>query len=157
MAILKPFFDFMFSPLVNNLPPQASLVIISVIITFLITISYKFLSNQQVIKAIREEIKQLQHDMREHKDNKEKFAETNKKAMMKNLDLMKHSMKPTLYTFIPIILLFTWLRATYLPAGDLFSWGFNIPFFGTGIGWLWTYILTSLIANILFRKALKVS
>ena len=157
MAILKPFFDFIFYPIVHYLPAQASLVIISFLITFLITLAYKFLSNQQAIKTLRDEIKVLQQEMKTHRDNKDKFAEVNKAVMSKNLELMKHSMRPTLYTFIPIILLFSWLRTTYLPAGDLFAWGFKMPFFGTGIGWLWTYIFASLIANIAFRKALKVS
>ena len=156
MAILQNFFDAIFSPLVKNLPPRWSLIIISALITALITFSYKLLSNQTAIKSIKDEVKLLQADMKTHKEDKEKVAEVNKKAMMKNLELMKHTMKPNLITFIPIILLFSWLRVTYLPAGDLFSWGFKMPFWGTGIGWLWTYILVSLIASMLLRKALKI-
>lgn len=157
MPVLKTFFDVIFSPIVDHLPPQASLIIISFLITLLITLSYKFLSNQQAIKTLKDEIKQLQAELKTHKDNKEKFADINKRAVAKNIELMKHSMKPTLFTFIPIVLLFSWLRTTYLPAGDLFSWGFKLPLFGTGVGWLWTYLLTSLISNILLRKALKIN
>ena len=94
--------------------------------------------------------------MKNHKEDKEKFAEINKKAMSKNLELMKHSMKPTIFTFIPIILIFSWMRTTYIPTGDLFSWGFQMPFFGVGIGWLWTYILSSIIFSIALRKVLKI-
>lgn len=157
MAIVKPALDFIFSPLVNNLPHQVSLILISTIITLLITIAYKYLSHQQAIKTLRDEIKQLQTEMKQHREDKDKMTEVNSRLMKKNFELMKHTMKPTLYTFIPVIVLFSWLRATYLPAGDLFAWGFKMPFFGTGIGWLWTYIFTSLIANTIFRKALKVS
>jgi uncharacterized membrane protein (DUF106 family) len=97
-----------------------------------------------------------QQEVKAHKDNPEKMTEANKKLMSKNLELMKHSMRPTLFTFIPIILVFSWLREVYLPAGDIFHWGFSIPLFGPGIGWLWTYILVSVIMNILLRKALKI-
>ena len=156
MAFLKGLFDILFYPLVHYLPSQVSLILISFLITLLITLSYKWLSNQQAIKSLKDEIKLLQEELKKNKDDKDKFAEINKRAMSKNLELMKHSMKPTIFTFIPIILLFSWLRVTYLPSGDIFSWGFKLPLFGTGIGWLWTYLLTSLISNVLLRKALKV-
>ena len=129
---------------------------ISFLITLCITLAYKFITNQQLVKILREEIKQIQKDMKEHKDNAEKFAEFNKRAMTKNLELMKHSMKPTLFTFIPMLLILSWLSKTYKPAGDLFVFGFHMPLFGPGIGWLVTYILSSLIFSIALRKALKV-
>ncbi|MEK6839607.1 MAG: EMC3/TMCO1 family protein [Nanoarchaeota archaeon] len=157
MAIVKPILDVIFSPLTNNLPPQLSLIVISILITFLITIAYKYLSNQQAIKALRDEIKILQEEIKKNRDNKEKVMDLNTQLMKKNWPLMRHTMWPSLYTLIPVLILFSWLRATYLPAGDLFAWGFKIPFFGIGIGWLWTYILTSLVTNTLFRKLLKVS
>jgi len=34
-----------------------------------------------------------------------------KEAMKKNMDYMKHSFKPTLITFLPIILIFGWMNA----------------------------------------------
>ena len=156
MAILAGFFDLIFSPITNNLSPRWSLIVISFIITLLSTLAYKYLTNQTVIKAMKEEMKVLQQQVKLHKDDPEKMKETNKTLMSKNLELMKHSMRPTLFTFIPIILVFSWLRETYLPAGDIFSWGFHIPLFGQGIGWLWMYIITSIIMSILLRKALKI-
>lgn len=156
MALLKGLFDTIFYPLVHYLPPRWSLISISFLITLLITLSYKVFTNQHLMKTLKEEIKQLQKEIKDHKENREKLSELNQKAMSKNLELMKHSMRPTLVTFIPIILIFSWLRATYMPTGDLFSWGFSLPIWGPGIGWLWTYILSSLIFSILLRKALKI-
>ena len=44
------------------------------------------------------------------KDNPEKMTQVNKQLMEKNLTYMKHSMKPMLFTFIPIIVIFGWMR-----------------------------------------------
>ena len=136
--------------------PRWSLITISFIITLFITLSYKFLTNQELMKTLKAEIKELREQSTAHKDDKEKFAEINQKAITKNFQLMKHSMKPTLFTLVPILLLFNWMRETYLPAGNLFSWGFNIPLIGMEFGWLWTYLLSSVIFNIALRKVLKI-
>jgi uncharacterized membrane protein (DUF106 family) len=156
MAWLGGLFDFIFYPLVNYLPPRWSLIAISFILTLLITLAHKFLTNQHLVKSLKEEVKNFQKEMKNHKENPEKLTEINQKAMAKNLELMKHSMRPTLYTFIPIILIFSWMRETYLPAGDLFSWSVSFWPFGPGIGWLWTYILSSIVFSIVLRKVLKI-
>ena len=156
MVLLGGVFDFIFGPLINNLSSPLSLISISFFITLFITLPYKFLTNQQLMKLLKEEIDHLKKEMKEHKDNKEKFNEINQKIMTKSLELSKQSLKPMLFTLLPIFLIFSWMRETYLPVGDLFSWGFSIPFFGTGIGWLWTYLFSSMVFNILLRKALKI-
>jgi len=156
MALLGGILDTLFLPFTSFLSPRWSLVVISLVITFLMTLAYKYLTNQTLMKQLKDEVKTLQEEMKANKDSKEKMAELQKKAMTKNLEVMKHGMRPTLFTFIPIIIIFSWLRETYLPAGDLFSWGIALPFLGKGIGWLWTYILSSIVFSSLLRKALKV-
>ena len=94
---------------------------------------YKFFTNQQVMKGLKEEIKHLQGEAKKFKDDQKKAMELMKRANLKNLEYTKHSLKPTLFTFIPLILIFGWLKATFGDYGDLFHWGFKIPLFGTGI------------------------
>ena len=153
--VFEGVFNTIFYP-VLLLPPRWSLLVVSLIVTFLITFSYKYLTDQNKMKTLKEEIKVAQQTMKEHKDNKEKFVELQKDLLTKNSQLMKMSIRPTLITFIPVIILFGWIRSTFLPAGDLFSWGTSIPLVGTGIGWLVTYILSSIIFSIIIRKALKI-
>ncbi len=154
--VLDKFFDVLFYPFLHFLSPRWSLIGISLIITVLITLAYKFLTNQQRMKELKAEVKDLQAKMKESKEDKDKLMQLNQQAMGKNLEVMKHSLRPTLITFIPIIIIFSWLRNTYLPAGDLFSWNADIILFGSGIGWLWTYILCSFIFSLIIRKVLKI-
>lgn len=101
--------DPLLSPLLN-LPPLLSILIISTFISGFITLIYKFTTNQELMKSLREKLKEHQKEMKEHKDNPQKAMEIQKKAMQSNMEYMKHSMKSTLFTILPIIIIFGWLN-----------------------------------------------
>ncbi len=88
-----------------------AIVILSFVLTFLITIVYKFTTNQKLMKSMKAEMKKLQKEAKAFKNNPSKAMAHQKKLMEKNMQYMKHSLKPTLYTFIPIIIIFGWLNA----------------------------------------------
>jgi len=77
------------------------------------------------MKRLKAEIKELQAEMKTLKDNPSKMMKVQKQAMETNTKYMMHSLKPTLFTFIPIILIFGWLNANmaYFPLieGEEFS------------------------------------
>ena len=100
-----------------NLHPALSILIISLLLSLVVTLALKFLTNQTLMKDMRNELKDLQKEMRELKNNPKKMAQINTRFMETNMKYMSHSMKPTLYTFIPILLVFGWLNSHlgYLP------------------------------------------
>lgn len=151
--MLDSFFDklFFFKDVFN---PALSLTIIAVILTFFITLIYKLTTNQEKMKDMKEELKILQNQMKEHKANPKKMMEIQKQAMEKNLAYMKHSFKPTLYTFLPLIIVFSWLRTTY--GGDPNPILFKLPLLGWGLTWIWVYIIVSIIASTVIRKLFKI-
>jgi uncharacterized membrane protein (DUF106 family) len=107
------FLDTIFNPWLGpvlNLPPFWAILIISAGITLLITIVYKYTTNQKEMKTIKEDLKKYQKEMRQQKDPKKMMA-TQKKALDLNMKYMMSSFKSTLYTFIPIIIIFAWLNA----------------------------------------------
>jgi len=99
-----------FSPLLR-LDPLWGIILISVVLTFFITLVYKLVTDQTKMKALKQELKSIQKDMKSHKDNPEKMMEIQKGAMQKNLEYMKHSFKPMIFTMIPILIVFGWLNA----------------------------------------------
>ncbi len=103
--------DPIFRPLLS-LGPLWALLIISFVASLIIVIVYKLMTKQDVMKDLKAEIKTLQNEMKALKDNPSKMMEVQKKAMSKNLEYMKHSFKPTLITFLPLILIFGWLNAS---------------------------------------------
>ncbi len=102
------------NPVLNPLLRLGSfwaLVIVSLLVSLLVTLIYKWVTDQEEMKRLKTELKDYQKQMKESRDSPEKLVELQKKAMGVNMQYMKHSFKPTLITFIPIILIFGWLNA----------------------------------------------
>ena len=74
------------------------------------------------------------------------------------MEQMRHSFKPMLYTMIPFLLVFSWLRTTYDGSGNVVLFSFILPVIGwDGLGWLGWYILSSMVVSIILNKALKLT
>jgi len=108
--------DSFFDPL---LAIDASYLIISVsvILSLIITLIYKWMTDQHLMKSLKDDIKKHQEEMKKHRNDPKKIMNIQKQAMEKNMQYMMKSMKPTIVTFIPLILVFGWLNAhfTYDP------------------------------------------
>jgi len=69
------------------------------------------MTDQDLMKTLKAEMKEFQKETKELKDHPEKAMEVQQKAMKTNMKYMGLSMKPTLVTFIPIIIIFGWLTS----------------------------------------------
>lgn len=110
-SFLDPAMDFLFGWILN-LTPFWGILILSLIISILIVLIYKFTTNQTLMKSLKDEIKSLQKQMKELKHDPTKMMEVNKKAMEANMKYMGQSFKPMIFTFLPIIIIFGWMNAT---------------------------------------------
>ncbi len=135
-------------PLMDSLPMPYNLLLIAFIITGGITLLYKFKTDQKLMKELKIEIKAMQKEMKAFKDNPEKVMSMQKEMMEKNMKIMMQSLKPTLYSLIPIIFIFGWLRSYYEGLGN--------PDVLFGLSWLWIYIIFSIVLSIALRKILKI-
>lgn len=127
-------------------------------ISFLISLGLQLanfkLTDQEFIKKKRKEMKELQKKLGPDSSKKE-LEETQSKILSINNELMKHTLKPTLYTFIPMLGVFWLLSMMFKPYGELINFSVNIPLFGTGISWLGTYILSSLVFSLVLRQLIS--
>lgn len=105
MALLDPILN----PLLT-LSPLWVIIIVSLVIAIVMTVVYKWMTDQELMKVLKDEIKGFQKQMKEFREHPEKMMEIQKKAMETNMKYMMQSMKPTFITFIPIILVFGWLQ-----------------------------------------------
>jgi uncharacterized membrane protein (DUF106 family) len=103
-------FDPVLGPLLS-LGPFLALFIMSFLISLAITLVYKWVTDQKLMKTIKDDMTRMQNEIKQHKENPKKMMELQKEMMDKNLKYMSHSMKPTLFTFIPLIIIFGWLSA----------------------------------------------
>ncbi len=121
----------------NN--PRIAIIILSFLVTLFITTVTYFMTDRERMKEIRDRQKELRKEMKQYKDNPEKMLEINKKLMEDMPEQLKHSMKPMLITFIPIIIFFGWLRATFALTAISSTW-------------FWWYIGSSILFSIVIRK-----
>lgn len=147
--MLDGFFNAVFGWIIDIGTPW-SVIILSFIITLFITLVYKFTTNQVHMKEIKDKQKQYQKEMKELKHDPALMMEKQKESMKLTGTYFKQSMKPMIYTFIPIILIFGWMRLQY--PGDVKMLNLGIVNFG----WLGTYIISSIIFSMVIRKILKV-
>jgi len=104
------FLDPVLNPLLA-LNPLVVIILISVTLSGLITILYKYLTDQTLMKSLKDQLKRYQQEIKANKDNPSKMMEIQKKSMQVNMKYMMQSFKPMLFSFIPIILIFGWLNA----------------------------------------------
>ncbi len=108
MAFLDPIFNPIFGSLINASPFWA-ICVLALLIAVLISLVYKYATNQDLMKALKDEQKEYQKKIKGLRDQPEKMMAMQKEAMSKNMAYMKQSFKPTLITMIPIILIFGWM------------------------------------------------
>lgn len=106
--------------------PIFGILLVSFLVTLLVTLVYKWTTKQTEIKKLKKELKDLQGQLKNAgKMDPKKAMAIQKKAMEKNFQMMKHSLRPTLFTFLPLILIFGWLNAHMayyeIPPGKEFS------------------------------------
>lgn len=109
------YFDFLnivFAPLFY-LPVLWAVIILSFLVSLIIIVITKYTTDQVLMKKLKDDIKEYQKQAKELKGNPSKAMEVQKKAMHLNMQYMMHSLKPTLITFIPIILIFGWMNSNF--------------------------------------------
>ena len=110
--VFESIVDPVLRPLLN-LPILWALILVSFLISLLITLAYKWMTDQHLMKILKDDMKKFRNQMKEFKKDPQKVMEIQKKSMQTNMKYMMHSMKPTLVTFIPIIIIFGWLSANF--------------------------------------------
>ena len=114
----------------------------------LTTIVQKYGTDQESLRKIKKEQKEIQEEMKKFKDNPSKLMELNKKQLENIPRTFELTLRPLLYTAIPFILLIRWFI-------DYFS-GIEVKFFGF-LSWFWFYLIFSIIFSSILRKVLNVA
>jgi uncharacterized membrane protein (DUF106 family) len=106
------FLNIVFAPILG-LPILWVVIIVSLLISLIIIFITKYTTDQKLMKGLKEDIKSHQNRIKELKNNPSEAMAVQKKAMELNMKYMMHSLRPTLITFIPIILIFGWMSANF--------------------------------------------
>ena len=117
MALLDPVLNWTL-----NFNPFIAILILSFIVTMISNLIYKFTTDQKKMKELKDRIEEYRGKIKESRDNPKKMMKLNNEAMQINMQYLTKSLKPMLFTFIPIIIIFAWMNAHFLyaqlPAGE---------------------------------------
>lgn len=122
--------------------PVPAILIASVLISLFISIVNYFVLDKEKMHSLKNRQKQIQEEMKTHKDNPTKLMELQTEMFTHMGASFKHSMKPMLITFVPLILIFPVMRGVFLTTGIAKTW-------------FWWYICGSLVSSMIFRKLFK--
>ena len=89
MAFLDPVFNPVLLPLIN-LNPFWGIVILSLGISLLIVVIYKFVTDQKEMKRLKDEQKEYQKKLKSLKSNPAEMMKVQKEAMKQNLAYTTH-------------------------------------------------------------------
>jgi uncharacterized membrane protein (DUF106 family) len=116
---------------------RISILVLSFLVTLFITVITYYMTDRKRMKELKDKQKALRIEIKKYKDNPQKMMELNKQMIEDMPEQLKHSFKPMLITIIPIIIIFAWLRSTFVTI---------LP------SWFWWYIISSIIFSIGLRK-----
>jgi len=122
------------------------MVLVTGVITFAISLTQKYTMDHERMRALKQEQKHLQAQMKEFKDNPEKIMEINKKSLGLVSEIWDISMRPAMYTFLPVILFFRWFQDYFAVHPE--------KIFGM-LSWFWSYLILAIIFSMIFRKVLR--
>lgn len=106
------FLNPILGPLLEATGPFGTIVLVSLFVSLLTTIVYKYTTNQPKLRKLKADLKRHQKKAQKlSKEDPAKALELQKEMMKMNGQYMKMSFRSTLYTFIPVILFFGWLSA----------------------------------------------
>ncbi len=124
--------------------PKISIVIIGLAISFLISLVNYLVLDKEKMREIKAKQKAIQEKMKAHQKAGEhdKALAVSKDMLAHNMEIMKHSLKPTLITAVPILILFGFIKGVYSETSIASSW-------------FWYYLISAVAGSIIFRKLFK--
>jgi len=109
----------------SALPSAVVIVLVSLLMSLVSVLAYKFFTDQIKLKSIQDEQKKLREEMKKHKDDSKKVMKLNKRAMELSMEMMPQTFKSMMITIIPLFLVFSWLGANFafepIQPGEVFN------------------------------------
>ncbi len=142
--------------MVIGLPAYQEVFLWSLLLSVVMVLLQKYLTNQSVIKNIKREMKSLQDRMKkaQKSGNTKEMNKLSGEMMRLSGKQMQQNMRPMMASFVIFILAIGWISSTYSELSV--SLPFGIPFIGESLNWFWWYFLTVLPVNFALRKVLDV-
>jgi hypothetical protein len=98
-----------FLNVILNLPPLEAILVVSIAVSAITTVIYKYTTNQKLLEEIKDDVKKMQAEIRSTKEPG-RAAQLQKDMMKRSMQQFSSSTKSMVITMIPLFLLFGWMQ-----------------------------------------------
>ena len=137
------------------LSPLVFTAIIALLTSAVSQLSFIFFTDKHFLKHGQEEMKRLQKELLSSNVQDPSYNEKQSKLLDLNMSVMTHSMKPTLITMIPFLLIFLYAKSVVPLDEALIKLPFNLPFAGDSLEFIGTYVVFSMLFTTILRQILR--
>ena len=132
-------------------PAGQEVALIALGIALVSSMVNKIVLDKELMKEMKEKMSQHQKEMKKaaKASDSKRSQELQGEYMKMLMEHMKHSFRPVMITFIPFILIFQWLRSTYVDVGTVAT------LFGFSLSWFAWYFICVMIISMIINRVLK--
>ncbi len=133
-----------------------ALTAISLFMSCLSTVSYKFLVDQSAMKEVRKSMESYREtaNAAQKENNIQKMNENVSKMMELNKKYFSLSTKPLLASLVIFGVIFPWMGTEFVNL--TIKLPFSLPFVGADVGWFGWYFLLAVPSSVIMRKLLDI-
>ncbi len=150
VSLIKNSVEYVLNPTAGallNWNLTLGMTIIVLILSLFTTIVQKYMTDQETLKQMKKEQKEMQEQLKKLESGSKEHTELSMKLMKVMGPMFKLTLRPIIYTAIPLILLFRWFV-------DYFT---RVPFSFLGfLSWFWFYFIGTIIFTSILRKMMNV-
>lgn len=126
--------------------PWSSIFVVGLLISLFSSVLMKLFLDQEHLKKLKKKQKDLQTELKDCQKKGDfcQVEKLNSEMMQVSMDLMKSSFswKQFIVTFVPFLLLFSWLRKVYV--GGIVGW--------TEWGFILKYMIAVMVSSTVYKK-----
>jgi uncharacterized membrane protein (DUF106 family) len=136
--------------------PFQELFLYSLGLSLLLALLYRFLTNPKELKRIKQELSYYREKVNSAQKvgNDAEVKRLSSEMMKASSAQFKASMKPMFASMIIFFFALGWFSTTFAELAVTLP--FAIPFLGPTLNWFWWYLIITVPATMVFRKALGV-
>lgn len=136
------------------LTPLVFTIMVALLTSTLSQLSFKIFTDNTFLKDSQKEMKKMQKRLLKMNPEDEEYMKLQNQLLDLNMQVMTHSLKPTLLTMIPFLIIFGYAKSVIPLDQPLITFPFSIPLVGNSLEFIGSYLITSLIASSVLRKVL---
>jgi len=134
-------------------PAGETIALISMGLALMNTLVRRAVLDREKLKEQKKKLKEHQQTVKEatKAGDMKRAKKAQEELMGLTMEQLKHSFKPMIFTMIPFLLVFNWLRGEYGSAGVIAT------LFGFELTWFFWYIICSITTSIVLNKVLRLT